>query len=442
MPPEKYINLHIMNDLEEIFQLADKLSDHLKDFKVKSIYDINLFEKPKIEEPHISYLLYRILDYEGKDGKITYKRFIKTFFPELKEQINTPEITFEKAYHIDILIKDKNYAIIIENKIFGAEFQRNQLARYIRRVLNNGYSKEQIHIVIIPPKYEEKYLESIRDSVWRLPPDWEYPNQYRECAEYDQYICSCDVSENACNKKTKCIDMSEFKKRTKIIDNVKIAGWLEECLTQIDQKERLLCSSIIQVSDYIQHFNCSKMKMEAQKFLKDKINTLATETNQDKLEFIARYLTDLEVLQETLKSIKEKPSRELIGTWAKEIKKNGWNISEEQDVFYLEIQIRGIGIRCGCWSGCGTSDTYFNSPYCGFLINTPSQNNQELNDLQSCIKEVVLNAGYLDDFQYNELGKSTHFICYMGTFNGDEVCKKLFTAAKDLGYLGEELKNI
>lgn len=157
MHPERIINLHIMNELEDILQLADELSQYLEEFKASSIYDINLFEKPKIEENHISYLLYKILDYKGKEGKIIYKRFIEIFFPELIKQIKTPEITFEKVYHIDILIKDKDYAIIIENKIFGAVFQRNQLARYIKRLLDERFSKERIYIVIIPQKYEAKW---------------------------------------------------------------------------------------------------------------------------------------------------------------------------------------------------------------------------------------------------------------------------------------------
>lgn len=423
-----------MNEFEDILQLADELSQHLEEFKTSSIYDINLFEKPKIEENHISYLLYKILDYKRKEEKIICKRFIETFFPELKEQISDPEITFEKAYRIDILIKDLKYAIIIENKIFGAEFQRNQLARYIQRLLDEGYSKEQIHIVIIPQNYEAKYLDGIRPSVWKLPPDWEKPNQDRECAIYDQYSCSCDVSDNACNKK-ECTDMSEFKERTKIINNVEIAEWLEGCLAQIDQKEKLLHSSIIQVSDYIQYFNSSKMETEAQNFLKKKINTSTDSTDLEKLKYIARYLKDLEVLQAALKSIKEKPSREVISTWAGKLK-NSWNISIEQDVFYLEIQIKGISIRCGCWSGCGPGDEYDKHPYCGFQIKTSSQDNQELKKLGACIKTLVKNAGYLDQFKFNELNTSTRFICHMKTFNGDEVCKKLFNAAKDLEYLG------
>lgn len=428
-----------MNELEDILQLADELSQYLEEFKASSIYDINLFEKPKIEENHISYLLYKILDYKGKEGKIIYKRFIEIFFPELIKQIKTPEITFEKVYHIDILIKDKDYAIIIENKIFGAVFQRNQLARYIKRLLDERFSKERIYIVIIPQKYEAKYLDDIRRSVWKLPPDWEKPNQDRECAIYDQYSCSCDVSDNACNKK-ECTDMSEFKERTKIIDNVKIAGWLEGCLAQIDQKEKLLHSSIIQVSDYIQYFNSSKMETEAQNFLKGNINSLTTGSNQNKLEYIAKYLTNLEVLQKALNSIKEKPSREFISTWAGKLE-NKWKISKNPDVFYLEIQLEDISIKCGCWSGCETGDKYGKSPYCGFYIDQPITNDEKRNHIIDQINSIVQQTKYT--FQNNKLNKkSKGFICYMETFNGDEVCEKLFTAANNLGYLGKELKNI
>lgn len=422
-----------MNNLEEILQLADKLSDHLKEFKANSIYDINLFEKPKIEENHISYLLYKILDYEGKEGKITYKRFIETFFDELKEQIKTPEITFEKAYRIDILVKDDDYAIIIENKIFGAEFQRNQLARYIKRLLDEEYSKERIYIVIISQNYEVKYLDGIRRSVWRLPPDWEKPNQDRECAIYDQYSCLCDVSDNACNKKTECTDMSEFKERTKIIDNVEIAGWLEGCLAKIDQKEKLLCSSIIQVSDYIQYFNSSKMESEAQKFLKEKINFLTTGSNQNKLEGIAKYLTNLELLQKTLTETKENISRELIETWANNLKTDGWKISNERDAFYLEMQLEGICIKCGCWSGCEIGDKSGKYPYCGFYIDNKITDNQKRDHVIAQIDSIVEEANY--KFESNGL-TSDGFTCYMDTFNGDQVCGNLFAAAQKLGYLG------
>ena len=426
-----------MNELEDILQLADELSQHLEEFKASSIYDINLFEKPKIEENHISYLLYKILDYKGKEGKITCKRFIKTFFPELKEQISAPQITFEKAYRIDILIKDKKYAIIIENKIFGAEFQRNQLARYIQRLLDERYSKEQIHIVIIPQNYEAKYLDGIRRSVWKLPPDWKKTNQDRECAASDQYSCSCDVSDNACNKE--CTDMSEFKERTKIINNVEIAEWLEGCLAQIDQKEKLLHSSIIQVSDYIQYFNSSKMETKAQNFLAKKIEELIIGKNQDKLDKIDTYRTGLEEIQKALTRTKEEISRGLIGTWAYNLKKKGWEISKEPDALYLEMQLKGICIKCGCWSGCETDDKSSKYPYCGFYIDNKITDNQKRNHVIALIDSIVEEAEY----KFNSNGLTGDgFTCYMETFNGDEVCEKLFTAAKTLYNLGEPTTNI
>lgn len=422
-----------MNDLREILKLADSLSQHLEKFKANSVYDINLFEKPKIEETHITYLLYKILDYEQSGEKITYRRLVETFLPKIKDQISKPEIISENAYNIDILIKDTTYAIIIENKIFGAEFQRNQLARNIKRVLNWGYSKEQIHIVIIPKNNEEKYLDSIRSSVWRLPPDWEMPNQCRKCVATDQYNCLCDVSERSCNNKG-CIYMSEYKEQAKVINNVKIAQWLDECLMQINEKEILLRSSIIQVSDYIKYINNSKMDMEAQEFLKEKFNSMEFETEQKKLEKIAKYLTNLETLQNTLNSIKEKPSRYLIKLWAKNLK-NQWELYIEQDSFYIEIQLEKISIKCGCWSGCGNGDKYDKCPYCGFYIDSQIINDQKRNRVIELVKKDIVNQTiHADDFQFNKLNKTSKgFICYMKTFEGDEVCKKLFVQAQNLG---------
>lgn len=72
---------------------------------------------------------------EGK--KIVLENFINTF---IKSAINV-DINFDNAKiveeenDIDILIKTDTIAIIIENKIKGANFQRNQLARYIKKLL-------------------------------------------------------------------------------------------------------------------------------------------------------------------------------------------------------------------------------------------------------------------------------------------------------------------
>lgn len=57
--------------------------------------------------------------------------------------VEAPMITAEKE-HLDIAVRDKHYAIIIENKLKDAVFQRNQLARYIARMKEHNYIENSI----------------------------------------------------------------------------------------------------------------------------------------------------------------------------------------------------------------------------------------------------------------------------------------------------------
>ena len=99
-------------------------------------YKINLLRLLNANEVNISLIFSKILSYNNKEGKkIVLENFINTF---IKSAINV-DINFDNAKiveeenDIDILIKTDTIAIIIENKIKGANFQRNQLARYIKK---------------------------------------------------------------------------------------------------------------------------------------------------------------------------------------------------------------------------------------------------------------------------------------------------------------------
>lgn len=72
-------------------------------------------------------------------------------------QTNWPDVTaLEKD--IDVLVEEVTYALIIENKVMGAPDQPNQLANYINKEKEEGYSNEQIFVVYIND--EEPELQS------------------------------------------------------------------------------------------------------------------------------------------------------------------------------------------------------------------------------------------------------------------------------------------
>lgn len=83
--------------------------------------------------------------------------------PNFKHIVHKPKITSEKD-RIDLLVLDKEYALIIENKIHDAIDQGSQIARYIEKVREKGYRNSQIYVVYLTRDENKKP----HDQSWRL----------------------------------------------------------------------------------------------------------------------------------------------------------------------------------------------------------------------------------------------------------------------------------
>lgn len=123
---------------KQLFELLKNIDKINRIYKRHIQYKINILRLLNANEVNISLIFSKILSYNNKEGKkIVLENFINTF---IKSAINV-DINFDNAKiveeenDIDILIKTDTIAIIIENKIKGANFQRNQLARYIKKLL-------------------------------------------------------------------------------------------------------------------------------------------------------------------------------------------------------------------------------------------------------------------------------------------------------------------
>ena len=108
----------------------------------------NVLEEVRVNENAHTRLLMRLLEYE--EARTHFFEYLK---PKCKgfnpPDISNPEITVEK-YRIDGLIQDRNYAVIIENKVCGAVDQEGQLGRYINLCVGDlKYEKEQIYILYL-----------------------------------------------------------------------------------------------------------------------------------------------------------------------------------------------------------------------------------------------------------------------------------------------------
>ena len=184
--------------LLEIFDRIQKAKDKVKG---KTEYRFNALLNTEPDEPKVSKILAGFFLQETNGDYRILKDFVKTFWDSrLASKIKNPSIITEETVkddkRIDILVYEKEkYAIVMENKIWDASDQPNQLANYIEAMMGGSYnfSQEQIYVAYLPSTTEHKPTS----------------NSWTKNGEGDSY-------------------QEEFKERFKLIDfKDKILPWLE-----------------------------------------------------------------------------------------------------------------------------------------------------------------------------------------------------------------------
>ena len=210
-----------------------------------------------------------------------FESFMERFFGEkFNGVIHHPDISNEK-HRIDILVQEEgSYACIFENKIYGAEQQKCQLASYIRDMRKDGYKDEQIYVIYLPPT--EKY--EVNECSWTL-----HSNRCEGCGGIK---CKVDNRENNLEDK--------FKDRYRCITfKDQILPWLKDVLKRCRDDEWMLKSAVIQYIDYLEGYFKFRtinndITMEVEKFIKERLGlTDDTCKNFDKIAAQVKDIKDL-----------------------------------------------------------------------------------------------------------------------------------------------------
>jgi len=144
--------------MEVVFKEIEELSLQLESVLLNHPYRLNIIEELHINENGHSRILTKLLQYRNPDGKYVFLESLLQYINDLKHisfpiHIVNPIITQEQE-RIDLWVRDKDYAIIFENKACDASDQEAQLYRYIEKTERRGYNKEQIYIVYLPSTNE------------------------------------------------------------------------------------------------------------------------------------------------------------------------------------------------------------------------------------------------------------------------------------------------
>jgi hypothetical protein len=186
-----------MEQFKWSLEFCDKMSQKKIEMKYKlfnfshefnKIYDrvipyhkflMNLVMAGGMKETAHSRLLWKILSHKA-DG--TYP-ILESFYNKLlgfNLTVKEPKITRETG-HIDILVQDREYVLIIENKRHNAHDQPNQLARYISFV-RKWHALEKIYICYLSGDGGKEPDE----NSWKNPEDQQDERPYKYKTEFKE----------------------------------------------------------------------------------------------------------------------------------------------------------------------------------------------------------------------------------------------------------------
>lgn len=347
----------------QAYQYSLQLSEQLRVCKENSPnkppFAINFLEHSKAPETFTSWIIRHIFAYTYNGHHPFFESFANTFLREIgfkMEWINHPVINKDHEYkNIDILVRDRRYAVIIENKLKGAPFQPNQLARYIARMNDEDFSYEQIFVVVLPPNNDS--YENLPDSVWNLPQDWELPASKRKC-RIAQYSCWCDYEDFQPKRHCSyCSPLKELFHNRALFIHKEFSEWLYDCVMNNAlglpdeelRKQYVLTSAVLQFVDFLnslyQTRENNKYKMDIQKFLSEQLN-LETFSIDEQLSSIESKQSDLKELITQLGYLWEAKIKELVREICSKYREyiiidgnNGYRC-----YFHSELDFNGVGV--------------------------------------------------------------------------------------------------
>ena len=339
--------------LSDLLNFASEFSSIKEEEQKKLPFHLNLVDQLHINENAHSRILMHLLSYKNDNGKYV---FLTSLIDLIKEKqsgdfgkitIESPQITQEKE-RIDLWVRDKDYAIIFENKIYNADDREAQLSNYIEKTLKHDYNKKQIFVVYLSQYPKEPELRS-----------W---------GEYKENFCSRYINLSYCYD---------------------ILPWLKDkVLPNIKYKELFLQTAIIQYIDYLEGLfkirNIDKpMNKELNTLIEQHFN-LTSESAKDKIQDIQKSAQELDDLSSQMKALLESYRQNIYETWKKKTEEKysklhpnqvsngsgkGWVIT---DVTFDDIDGKQ-GKRAVVSIGC--DGTQFYSGFC-FAFDLPAQDRE------------------------------------------------------------------
>jgi hypothetical protein len=276
--------------IEELNYKINSFSDYKRQLKLNVPFHFNIVDCIRTKENDHSRILGNILN-KNDDGNFSFLKSYLEFFG-IKEKLKNPIIRIEKG-RIDISIIDikSNFAIIIENKIFDAVDQPDQI---------------------------NKYYESIR-------------NRHKKINIYVQYLTKFGIKKPIENSLSKDLENLLGEKFSIISYSNDILKWLSNfVLPNCRVKNKELIYSLELYIDFIRGITNNRINEEMEKELQNKVNEILDLNNKSDLLKTTKYndvIAKLEDLKNVIEKLNEPITYDIRGEFLKKLynklRKNG-----------------------------------------------------------------------------------------------------------------------
>lgn len=348
---ENIINTNILL-FDNISGFIDAYTEVYNKEKDKLPFHINLLDEIWANENAHSRIFKQILKFKRGNKYEILECFLKylNIIDDCNLKINHPVISSEKM-KIDVLIRDKAYAVIIENKIHYARDQESQIARYITKVKQLGYYDEQIYIV---------YLTRDNGKVINRQ-SWKYNKvDYKE------------------------LYLDRFFHLSYKMD---ILPWLKKDILDICTKEdKYLESAIVQYIDYLEGlFNQRKIQTKMNAELKKHISSVlelnsTPENNLSKLEMKAK---ELEKVQSNLNELIISTEKECWNYWLLKFKADFPEFDIIDGINEKDYRKLGVLVEIRGYKFSALIEKHKESIYFGLGIHEASD------DIEECVDDFL-----------------------------------------------------
>ena len=285
------------HEYESLLRFIDKYKKEADNEKRSLPYQINVIDELHINENGHSRILTQLLKFANAKGEYELLESLIGYIKNLHNagewdriEINHPDPTHEIA-RIDLWVRDADYAIIFENKIYNASDQDAQLSRYIDRTKDEGFAEQNIFVVYLSQTGQEP-----DDQTWGV-----YKQAFT--ARYVNLSFRDDI-----------------------------LPWLKhEVLPNIREKDICLKSAVIQYIDYLEGLFFLKsiyktMNTNLEKIINSHFKLDKYKDDKEYVRRLSEKIDNVEELRKQMENIKKAIRQKIFDGWKQDVRNKYLNL--------------------------------------------------------------------------------------------------------------------